>query len=82
MSSVLTFVRPISRRGQVVVPKDVRAHLRIGDEVVFEVHGDRVEIRSPDVRFLDAFLDVQRRRKSPSPGALKTLMRQHHENLR
>ena len=45
MSTALIFSRPISRRGQVVVPKDVRVHLKIRDEVIFEVHEDRVVIR-------------------------------------
>ena len=82
MSKALTFSRPISRRGQVVVPKDVRVHLKIRDEVIFEVHDDCVVIRAADDNFLDTFLDVPQRRKSPAPAELKAIMGQRHANIR
>ena len=82
MSSALSFVRPVSPRGQVVVPKDIRSHLGIRREIVFEFHDGRVEIRSSGERFLKDFLDVPRRADSPSPAALKSQLGQRHAHVR
>ncbi len=82
MSDALAFVRPISKRGQVVVPKDIRDHLGIRGEVVFEVHGDRVEIRPSEGRFLERFLSLPRQPVSPAPSELKAAMEQRHGDLR
>jgi AbrB family looped-hinge helix DNA binding protein len=82
MSNALSFVRPISRRGQVVVPKDIRTHLGIRNEVVFEVIGDHVEIRPSGEGFLDQFLSLPRQAKSPSPAKLKAIMEQRDADIR
>jgi len=82
MNQALTFCRPISRRGQVVVPKDIRAYLGIRDEVVFAVCDDHVEIRPAGDHFLEQFLSLPRKARSPSPAALKSMLEPRHANLR
>ncbi len=81
MNNSLVFVRPLSRRGQVVLPKDIRAHLGLKNEVVFEVHGDRVEIRPSAAGFLDEFLSLPRQQTSPAPEQLKNYMVDRHADL-
>lgn len=82
MKSVLEVHRPLGQRGQVVIPKDIRDHLglRPGEDVVFGVRGDRVEIRSAhdDAGFLSDFVAVEKRRRSPDPQRLKRLMEGEH----
>jgi AbrB family looped-hinge helix DNA binding protein len=82
MSNALSFVRPISRRGQVVVPKDIRTHLGIQNEVVFDVIDDHVEIRPSGAGFLAQFLSLPRQASSPEPATLKDLMEQRHADIR
>ena len=81
MNNSLVFVRPVSRRGQVVLPKDIRSHLGVKNEVVFEVHGDRVEIRPSAAGFLDEFLSLPRQSAGPDPKQLKHLMEDRHADL-
>lgn len=81
MNNSFVFVRPLSRRGQVVLPKDIRMHLGLKNEVVFEVHGDRVELRPSAAGFLDQFLSLPRQPSSPNPKQLKTLMEDRHADL-
>ncbi len=81
MSHALTFVRPISDRGQIVVPKDIRRRLGIRNEVVFEVHADRVEMRASGDHCLKEFFSLPRQPKSPSPATLKQSMLERHADL-
>jgi AbrB family looped-hinge helix DNA binding protein len=82
MNHALSFVRPISRRGQVVVPKDIRNHLGIRNEVVFEVVGEHVELRASGEGFLAQFLSLPRQAKSPPPATLKAMMEQRDADVR
>lgn len=81
-TAALRMVRPLGKRGQVVIPRDVRHYLglREGGEVAFEIHDRRVEIRAADNRaFLAEFLNVPRLKgPSPSPQALKSEMCDEH----
>lgn len=81
MNNSLVFVRPVSRRGQVVLPKDIRAHLGVKNEVVFEVHDDHVEIRPSAAGFLDQFLSLPRQPAGPHPKQLKKLIEDRHADL-
>ncbi len=81
MKNSLVFVRPLSRRGQVVLPKDIRTHLGLKNEVVFEVHDDRVEIRPSAGGFLHQFLSLPRQPSSPDPKELKKLMEDRYAHL-
>ena len=85
MSSALRVVRPIGRRGQVVIPKDIRRHLHLreGGEVAFEIRAGRVELTAPDTgNFLEQFLDVPKiRGKSPEPRTLKDQMAAQHDEV-
>lgn len=75
-------VRPLGKRGQVVIPRDVRQYLglREGGEVAFEIHDRRVEIRAADNRaFLAEFLSVPRLKgPSPSPRTIKAEILDEH----
>ena len=52
--------RPIGEKGQVVIPRDLRRLLRLKREVVFEVRGNDVIMKSEQdpKEFLKDFLDV------------------------
>jgi AbrB family looped-hinge helix DNA binding protein len=45
----LSFIRPLSPRGQVVIPKDIRTYLGLkeGSQVVFEVQDGTVSVHAP-----------------------------------
>lgn len=85
MSSALRVVRPIGRRGQVVIPKDIRRHLHLreGGEVAFELREGRVELTAPDAgAFLEQFFGLPKL-PGPSPDAqtLKDQMAQEHDEV-
>ena len=80
----MRMVRPLGARGQVVIPKDIRDQLGLkkGDPVAFEVRENRVEIRADQGGdFLARFFSLPRKKKSPSPRALKRLLLERHHDL-
>ena len=85
MTIALRLVRPIGKRGQVVIPKDIRQHLRLqaGGRVAFEIRDGHVEIAAPDnAVFLDDFLNVPKMgQPSPEPGELKRQMMDEREKV-
>ena len=86
MTVALRLVRPIGKRGQVVIPKDIRQHLRLqpGGAVAFEIRDGHVEIAAPAAQaFLDEFLSIPKsKRPSPTPAELKRHMMAEREKVR
>lgn len=57
-----------------VLPNDIRAHLGLKNEVVFEVHDARVEFLPSATGFLDPFIRLPGQPAGPDPDQLKNLM--------
>ena len=58
--------RPLGEKGQVVIPRDIRHLLNLKREVVFEVSGKKVSIKSEQdpEEFLRDFLDVPKAKRN------------------
>jgi len=85
MNSALRYTRPLGKRGQVVIPKDIRLHLGLaeGGPVVFEVHEGRVGLRGPDAATaLAEFLSLPKHGRGPSPARLKAMLAEGRRDVR
>jgi AbrB family looped-hinge helix DNA binding protein len=76
--------RTISKKGQIVIPKDIRKFLGLtaGTEIIFEVKDGVVMIkaRKTGKEFVDDFLNVPKiRGKSPSTKVLKKVLEEEYE---
>ena len=79
----LAIRRPLSSRGQVVIPKDIRGFLGLqgSESVVFEVRESEVVLKAPAASddFLDDFLNTPKRGKSLSPRQIKKMILDQHD---
>ena len=58
--------REIGKKGQIVIPKDIRSYLgvRTGEKIVFQIKNNEVIIKSQDNKnFLEEFLNVPKLNK-------------------
>ncbi|KAF1086311.1 putative regulator PrlF [Sporotomaculum syntrophicum] len=86
-----TIISPINRKmakitskGQVTIPKLVRDALKIreGDEIVFEVQGDRVNIRRMTaIDSLAATIGPKLRKEFPTPEDFEQYLRNNRQEL-
>lgn len=80
----LRFTRPLSPRGQVVVPKDIRLYLGLkeGAQVVFEVHDGTVSLHAPDVDagLVEEFLGGARLKGKSDLARIKGLIREQYDD--
>ncbi|MBI4181377.1 MAG: AbrB/MazE/SpoVT family DNA-binding domain-containing protein [Candidatus Aenigmarchaeota archaeon] len=60
--------RELGKKGQVVIPKDIRTHLGLqqGGEVLFEVRGNEVVLRAPQEgeAFVEDFCNTGKKLKA------------------
>jgi len=79
----LAIRRPMSSRGQVVIPKDIRGFLGLhgSGAVVFEVRESDVILKAPAApeAFLEDFLDTPKRVKSLSARQIKKMILHQHD---
>jgi len=78
--------RPLSSRGQVVIPRDIRVFLGMnsGGTVVFEVRNNEVILKTEGdhAGFLDDFLNTPKLAKSRSAQNIKRMiMEQYDEKI-
>ena len=80
----LAIRRPMSPRGQVVIPKDIRGFLGLqaSGAVVFEVRGGEVVLKAPadPGAFLDDFLNTPKRRNPLSPRQIKKMVLDQYDH--
>ena len=79
----MIFKREIGRKGQVVIPVDVRRLLGVksGQEIMFDVRGESVAIvpaQNPE-RAVDDFLNTPKLKKKLSPKQLKEVIMSQYE---
>lgn len=75
--------RTISRKGQIVIPKDVRDYLGLksGSEIVFEVKGREVVLRpkASAKKFVEEFTNVKGKLKKLDIKRLKNILEMEYE---
>jgi AbrB family looped-hinge helix DNA binding protein len=80
----LAIRRPMSSRGQVVIPKDIRGFLGLqaSGTVVFEVRDSEVVLKAPtdQAGFLDDFLGTPKCRKPLSTRQIKSMLLDQYEH--
>jgi|GEM_PF-1937549 len=80
----LRFTRPLSLRGQVVVPKDIRLYLGLeeGTQVVFEVQDGVVSLHAPEApaSLVGAFLNGARLGGPSDAAHLKRVILEQYDD--
>lgn len=82
----MIFRREVGEKGQVVIPIDIRKMLKLrsGEQVVFEVRGDEVSIKSQQTpeEFIKDFFNVPKLdKKLTMKDIKKTIMEEYDERV-
>lgn len=84
MSTLQEHLRSVTSKGQVTIPAEIRKRLGVnpGEQVVFRVLGDRVELAAAPMNLADAFGSVEPLQRPEDFEALREkAMDEHSEKV-